>query len=311
MPYFEASKSSLAEPVKLFYQDTGRGKPVIFIHGWPLNSQMWEYQMNELPARGIRCIAYDRRGFGMSDKPQDGYDYDTLASDLKALIDELNLEMVTLVGFSMGGGEVARYISRYGPDKIDKIVLVSAVTPFMLQTDDNPDGLAQETFDGFAEKIRDDRADFMVGFGKMFYGVGLLSKPVSQAYLDWNQAVVMHSSSRATLECLKSFSTTDFRSDLRKINIDTLIIHGDSDKTVPIDASGRKTAAILPSATFKIYSGEPHGLFYTQKETFNEDLISFIIGGRSGSELLAEDRDFDTASDTMFSPSRSPNAGIL
>jgi non-heme chloroperoxidase len=288
MPYFQTSKSSLTPPVNIFYQDSGQGKPVIFIHGWPLNSQMWEYQMNELAQQGIRCIAYDRRGFGKSDQPQVGYDYDTLASDLKSLIEELNLDNVTLVGFSMGGGEVARYIGRYGSEKIEKIVLVSAVTPFMLKTDDNPEGLPQSQFDEFALKIREDRPDFMAGFGKIFYGVGLLSKPVSQAYLDWNQSLVMQGSARATLECLHSFSSTDFRKDLAAIQVPTLIIHGDSDKTVPIDISAKKTAVLIPHARFKIYGGEPHGLFYTQRDLLNDDLLSFITGFAKNPAGLAE-----------------------
>ena len=172
MPYIQTAKSSLASPVNIYYEDSGKGKPVIFIHGWPLNSQMWEYQVNELPQKGIRCITYDRRGFGKSDKPLYGYDYDTLAADLKSLIGELNLDNIVLVGFSMGGGEVARYIGRYGTEKIDKVVLVSAVTPFMLQTTDNPAGIPQNQFDEFEKQIREDRPAFMTNFGKSFYGVG-------------------------------------------------------------------------------------------------------------------------------------------
>jgi non-heme chloroperoxidase len=307
MPYFQTSKSSLAAPVNIHYQDSGKGKPVIFIHGWPLDSQMWEYQVNELSNQGIRCITYDRRGFGKSGRPLYGYDYDTLASDLKALIEELNLDKVSLVGFSMGGGEVVRYIARYGSEKIERIVLISAVTPFMLKTEDNADGIPQSQFDEFAEKLKEDRPDFLTGFGKTFYGVGLITKPVSQAFLDWNQSIVMQASPRATLECLKSFSTTDFRADLKAIKIPTLIIHGDSDKTVPIDVSARKTAAMIPTADYKIYAGEPHGLFYTQKDSLNDHLLEFILEGHTYDTIL--DKTYDE--EPFQNPLRMPNTGLI
>ncbi len=307
MPYFQTSKSSLAAPVNIHYQDSGKGKPVIFIHGWPLDSQMWEYQINELSNQGIRCITYDRRGFGKSDRPQHGYDYDSLAADLKALIEELDLDKVSLVGFSMGGGEVVRYISRYGSDKIERIVLISAVTPFMLKTDDNADGLPQSMFDDFADKLKEDRPDFLTGFGKAFYGVGLITKPVSQAFLDWNQSIVMQASPRATLECLKSFSTTDFRTDLKAIKIPTLIIHGDNDKTVPNDVSARKTAAMIPTADYKIYAGEPHGLFYTQKDSLNDHLLEFILEGHTYDSIA--DKTYEE--EPFQNPLRMPNTGLI
>ena len=306
MPYIQSSKSSLATPVNIYYEDTGKGKPVIFIHGWPLDSHMWEYQVNELPQKGIRCIVYDRRGFGRSDKPLSGYDYDTLAADLKSVIDELNLENVVLVGFSMGGGEVARYIGRYGTEKIEKVVLISSVTPYMLQQDDNPDGIPQHQFDEFEKQIRDDRPAFMAGFNKTFYGVGFLNKPVSQAFLDWNQALVMQGSPRATLECMKSYSTTDFRMDLPKINVNTLIIHGDNDKTVPIDLTARKAAKQIPGAELKIYAGEPHGIFYTQKNSLNQNLIDFIFDRREN--YPAEETELENP---LENPLRFPNPGLI
>jgi pimeloyl-ACP methyl ester carboxylesterase len=306
MPYIQSSKSSIAPPVNIYYEDTGKGKPVIFIHGWPVDSQMWEYQVNELPQRGIRCIVYDRRGFGRSDKPLSGYDYDTLASDLKSLIDELNLENVVLVGFSMGGGEVVRYIGRYGTEKIEKVVLISSVTPYLLQQHDNPDGIPQDQFDEFEKQIRDDRPAFMDGFNKTFYGVGFLNRPVSQAFLDWNQALVMQASPRATLECMKSYSTTDFRMDLQKINVNTLIIHGDNDKTVPIDLTARKAAKQIPGAELKIYAGEPHGIFYTQKDSLNQNLIDFIFDRRENYP-----QEVTELENPLDNPLRFPNTGLI
>jgi pimeloyl-ACP methyl ester carboxylesterase len=276
LPYFKTSKSSFAEPVTLYYQDTLLGKPVIFIHGWPHNSNMWEYQFNTLPKHGIRCIAYDRRGFGFSDKPFSGYDYDTLAEDLHALINELGLEKLTLVGFSMGGGEVGRYIARYGTSKLDKVVLVSSILPFMLKTEDNAEGVPEDVFVEFITKIQDDRPAFMVDFAKTFFGVGLLSRPVSQAMLDATLFEIMKASSKATTDCIFSFGKTDFRKDVLKFDIPTLIIHGDADKIVPFEGSSKKTASLIQGSELKIYEGEPHGLYYTSKYKLNEDLISFI-----------------------------------
>jgi pimeloyl-ACP methyl ester carboxylesterase len=289
MPYIQSSKSSIAPPVNLYYEDTLYGKPVIFIHGWPLSSDMWEYQLNELPKYGLRCITYDRRGFGKSDKPWGSYDYDTLAADLKSVIDELNLDEVTLVGFSMGGGEVARYIGKYGTEKIHQVVLVSAVTPFMLKTADNMEGIPQDTFSEFIDQIREDRPAFLSHFGKLFYGVSFLNKAVSPELLDWNQSLALQGSSKATMDCIRSFSETDFRNDLPKINVPTLIIHGDSDKIVPLEISSKKTAELIPDSILKIYENEPHGLFYTQKERLNQDLLDFIVGSENEEPLYDEE----------------------
>lgn len=291
MPYLQTSKHSIAAPVNLYYEDTLHGKPVIFIHGWPLNSCMWEYQVNELPRFGLRCITYDRRGFGKSDKPWGNYDYDSLAADLKSVIDELNLENVTLVGFSMGGGEVARYIGKYGTEKIHQVVLISSVTPFMLKTADNPDGLPKETFDDFIRQLRQDRPAFLGHFAKLFYGVSLLNNAVSPDFLNWNQSLVLQGSPKATIDCIRSFSETDFRTDLPKINVPTLIIHGDSDKIVPMGISSRKAAQLIPQVIYKIYENEPHGLFYTQKERLNQDLLDFIVGSDPNEEPLYDEED--------------------
>lgn len=262
--------------VVLYATDYGDGNPVILIHGWPLSGDMWEYQTDHLVRNGYRVITYDRRGFGKSSQPWNGYNYDTMADDLKAIIDELELSDVTLVGFSMGGGEVVRYFSRHGGENVIKAVLISAVTPYMLKTDDNPDGVPQETFNDMSQQMKDDRMAFLEGFSKTFYGVGMLSHPVSDAFLKHDFAVTSAASPHATLECAKAFSSTDFRQEMTSVNVPTLVIHGDSDKTVPIAATGEKSAKLIPDCRYLVYGGAPHGLFYTEKERLNADLLEFL-----------------------------------
>lgn len=278
MAFIKSHSANSIDSINIFYQEYGEGKPVIFIHGWPLNHEMWEYQLLELSKYNIRCIAYDRRGFGKSDRTWGSYDYDTLAADLNNLITHLNLSEVTLVGFSMGGGEIARYIGKYGTEKIKKVVLISSVTPYMLQTNDNSEGIKKEIFDDMIDKIIADRPEFLKEFGKQFYGVDMLNQPVSKATLQWNQMQCLMSSLNATVDCVRSFSETDFRNDLKKIDIPVLIIHGDADKTVPINVSGDKTAALLPHAKYIVYANAAHGLFITEKEKLNADLLHFISG---------------------------------
>lgn len=266
--------------VNLYYTDLNAGNAVatvVLIHGWPLHHAMWDYQLAELPRHGIRVIAYDRRGFGLSDKPVSGYDYETLTADLKAILDGLDLHDVTLAGFSMGGGEVARYFGTYGGARVSKAVLVSSVTPFMLKTEDNADGVEQSVFDDMTMQMKKDRADFLQTFAKSFYGVSLISHPVSEAHLTGDFGRAYMASHQATLECAAAFSSTDFRRDVAAINVPTLIIHGDADKTVPIDSSGEQTAKLMPNAQYIVYSGAPHGLFVTEKDRFNQDLANFIL----------------------------------
>jgi non-heme chloroperoxidase len=265
-----------ASGVNLFYEDWGTGQPVVLIHGWPLSHEMWEAQLTELPQQGLRCIAYDRRGFGKSSKPWQGYDYDSLADDLKAVLEELDLNDVILVGFSMGGGEVVRYLSKYGSSRVSKAVLLGAVTPFLLKTSDNPNGAPQEVFEGMIEKIREDRPAFLADFGKQFFGVNLLNHPVSQDMLDWCKVLALHASPRATIDCVRSFGMTDFRQDMGKVDIPTLIIHGSADQTVPIQASGDQSARMIPGAKYIVYDGAPHGFYLTEKERLNQDLLAFI-----------------------------------
>ena len=275
MPFLQSSANA-SNSINIYYEDLGTGKNVVFIHGWPLSGSMWEYQITQLINHNIRCITYDRRGFGKSDYPAGGYDYNTLAGDLKAVIEGLDLRDVTLVGFSMGGGEIAKYFSLFGGDRVKKVVLISAVVPYMLQTADNPNGVPMEMFDKMTEAMTADRPTFLEGFNKDFYGVGALNHPVTNAYLLNANNKAMDSSPIATLECAKSFATTDFRKDVIKINVPTLIIHGDADKTVPIEATGNQSAKLISGAKYIVYENAPHGLWFTEKDKLNQDLIDFI-----------------------------------
>ncbi len=276
MAFIKAGTDAAGHPVEINYVDYGQGSPVVLIHGWPLDLQSWEYQLAELPLHNLRVVAYDRRGFGKSSKPWDGYNYDTLADDLKAVLDELDLQNVTLVGFSMGGGEVARYMSRHGGARVSKVVFVSAVTPYLLKTDDNPHGVDKSAFDGIIEGIGKDRPAFLTDFNKSFFGVGVLSHPVSQPVLDWTQSIALQATPRSTTECVKAFSSTDFRQDLAAIKVPTLFIHGDKDQTVPLANSAELAVKLVPGAKLNVYGGEAHGLNVTAPDRFNTDLLEFI-----------------------------------
>ncbi|SHK94579.1 alpha/beta fold hydrolase [Hymenobacter psychrotolerans] len=284
MSYIKAGQDANGQDIKLHYTDQGQGAPVVLIHGWPQSHEAWTYQLGELPKHGLRVVAYTRRGFGNSSKPFEGYDYDTLADDLKAVLDTLDLQNVTLVGFSMGGGEVARYMSRHGGARVAKVVFVSAVTPYLLKTDDNPDGVDKSTFDDIQKNIAKDRFDFLQTFGKQFYGEGPLSNPVSKGVLDWSFGMASLGSHQATVACGHAFAETDFRRDLEGIQVPALVIHGEDDKTVPIKNSGDRMSQHLQHATYITYDGAPHGLFITEKDKLNRDLIEFATGGtvRSG-----------------------------
>ena len=263
---------------KLFYKDWGSGKPVIFLHGWPLSSDSWDDHAMAIADAGFRSIAYDRRGFGRSTHPWSGYDYNTLADDLASVIEQTGATDATLVGFSMGGGEVARYMSRHGGKSVAKAVLVSSIVPYMLKTDDNPLGIEQSVFNAMATSMKEDRAAFFVDFFKIFYGVSMLSQPASQEVLEWSRSVSMLANLKATLACAQAFSSTDFRPDLSAFKVPTLIVHGTEDKTVPIDASSRAAAKTIPHVKLIEYQGAPHGLLATEKQRFTSDLLAFLQG---------------------------------
>ena len=271
MPYVQTKDGT-----HIHYNDWGTGKPVVLIHGWPLDAEMWEYQSVYLANNGYRVVTYDRRGFGRSTQPWTGYDYDTLTDDLATLIDHLDLRHATLVGFSMGGGEVARYVGRHGTDRVARAALISAVTPYLLKGPTNEDGVDRSVFDQMIDGLTQDRPGFLAKFGKMFYGAGLLNFSISTDILQWSQNLAMLASPKATLDCVRAFSETDFRTDLTRLTIPTLIVHGEADSTVPASASAEKTIKLLPHAELKMYGGAPHGLFYTERDRLNLDLLAFL-----------------------------------
>ena len=262
---------------KLYIKDWGSGKPVIMMSGWPLSADSWDDQSLALANAGYRAISYDRRGFGRSSQPWSGYDYNTLADDLAAVIEQTGAVDATLVGFSMGGGEVARYMSRHDGKSVSKAVLVASVVPYMLKTADNPDGTDEAVFDKMTRGMKEDRAKFFAGFFKDFFGVGMIAHPVSDEVIQNCVNVALQASLKATLECAKLFATTDFRPDLPAFKVPTLIIHGSADKTVPIDASARAAASGIAGSTLIEYDGAPHGLFATDKARLTNDLLSFLL----------------------------------
>ena len=265
-----------ADKTELYVKDWGSGQPVILLHGWPLSADSWDDQAMALADAGYRTIAYDRRGFGRSSQPWSGYDYDTLADDLASVIEQTGAHDAVLAGFSMGGGEVARYMSRHGGGSVTKAVLVSSVVPFMLKTDDNPKGTPKAVFDKMTQGMKEDRAGFFSSFFEDFYGVGMLSSPVSDEVIDWSRQVAMQASLKATLACAASFATTDFRPDLAAFKVPTLIIHGTGDKIVPIDAAGPAAAKGIAGSTLIEYEGAAHGLLVTEKERVTRDLLEFL-----------------------------------
>jgi non-heme chloroperoxidase len=267
------------DSAKLYYKDWGTGDPVILIHGWPLSSDGWDPVADALANAGHRVIAYDRRGFGRSDQTWDGYDYDSFADDLADVMKATGATSnVTLVGFSMGGGEVARYMSRHKGKGVVRAALIASVVPYMLQTDDNPDGVPQATFDQMTQDMLADRPAFMRGFLKTFFGVGFITHPVSDDVLAaaWN--VTMQAGLRPTLKAAEAFSSTDFRADMPSFMVPTLIIHGTADKTVPIEPTARMAASLISDVQLVEYEGSPHGIFETDRDRLISDLLVFLNG---------------------------------
>ena len=264
--------------VNLYVKDWGTGRPIVMIHGWPLSSDTFDDLSMAIVNSGMRAIAYDRRGFGRSEQPWEGYDYDTFADDLAAVLEATKAEDATLLGFSMGGGEVARYLSRYPDHSITGDTLIASVVPFMLKTPDNPHGVDSSVFDQMALAIRQDRAKFWTSFFNDFYGVGFISSPVSDEVIHWSSTIAMQASLPATLESANAFATTDFRSDLPSFVVPTLVIHGTSDKTVPIDATARQVAKAIPGSTLIEYDDGPHGLLASHKARLAEDVLTFVTG---------------------------------
>ncbi|WP_105169107.1 alpha/beta fold hydrolase [Pseudoalteromonas sp. T1lg23B] len=274
-----ASTITTSDNVQLYYKDWGPkdGEVVTFSHGWPLTSDSWESQMQFLADKGYRVIAHDRRGHGRSSQPWQGNDMDHYADDLKAVLDALKLDKVTLVGFSTGGGEVARYIGRHGTNRVNKVALVSAVTPLMVKTDTNPNGIEKDFFDGIRKASNDNRSQLYLDIASgPFFSFNREGAKVSQGLIQsfWRQGML--GGAKNTYDSIAAFSATDFRPDLAKIDVPTLVIHGDDDQVVPIEISGAVSAKLIKGARFIVYKGAPHGLADTHKDKLNQDLLNFL-----------------------------------
>jgi non-heme chloroperoxidase len=266
MPYIEAN-----DHTRLHYNDWGAGDPVVFLHGWVLGADIWEYQTVPLATAGMRCIAYDRRGCGRSDQPATGYDYDTFAGDLAALIEGLDLRNVTLVAHSMGGGEIARYASNHGLDRVARVVFIATTTPCILQAPDNPTGVPKGYFDEMIAQLTDDRPRYLAQAAPGFFG----NNSVSHELVEWGVGLALRASPLATTEMIRAMSETDFRTDLKAVDVPALVIHGKADVGAPLELTGRPTAAAIPDSRLEIYESG-HGLFLTEKTRLNAELLAFV-----------------------------------
>ena len=275
MPYLTVGKENSGS-IELYYEDHGSGKPVVLIHGYPLSGASWEKQVPALLNAGHRVITYDRRGFGRSSQPTEGYNYDTFAEDLHKLITHLKLQDFTLVGFSMGGGEIARYFGKYGPNGASKAVIIGGIPPFLLKTDDNPEGVDASVFEGIQQAVASDRYAFFTGFFKNFYNTDqFLGKRVSEEAVRASWNVAAGASATASLECVPTWHE-DFRQDLAHVNVPTLVIHGDDDRIVPIGAAGLRTAKLIKGARLVVVKGGPHCITWTHADEVTAELLSFL-----------------------------------
>ncbi len=274
MPFLKTTSEPSTE---IYYEDTGgKGKTIVLIHGWPLSQRMWESQINVLREAGFRCISYDRRGFGNSGKPAGGYDYDTFTSDLHDLLVTLDLQDVTLAGFSMGGGEVARYFGLYNGERVSKVMMLGAVPPFLMKTADNPEGVDKSVFDGLLDGAKKDRVNFFAGFFKKFFNLDKHKHAISEDMLLATKTIAWGASPLATQECIKAFGFTDFRTDLAKIKVPTLVAHGDSDQIVPFEVSGKRTAAMIAGSRLEVFKDAPHGFAATHGEQLSDLMVEFM-----------------------------------
>jgi len=270
MPYFETNRT------RLFFQDWGTGRAVVFVHGWAVGGGCWEYQMVPLSRQGLRCIAYDQRGCGRSDDPGIGFDYDTLADDLALLIEHLGLRDVALVGHSMGGGVIARYLARHGDGRIDRIVLAGTTTPFPLKAADNPTGFEPAMVETLIGRLMADRPKYIADIAPGFFGAGREGCAASPEMMRWAIDLAMAASPLASVEMLRTNATTDQRKEIAEIRVPTLILHGDADESCPVDLMARATAALIPGSRLEVYAGAAHGLMLTHADRFNADLVEFL-----------------------------------
>jgi non-heme chloroperoxidase len=272
MPFIET-----IDGTSLFYSDRGTGKPALFIHGWAMGADMWEYQIPYLTSQGLRCIVYDQRGCDRSDQPAHGYDFDTLADDLAAVIGHLDLREVTLVGFSLGGGVVARYLTRHGGERIARSVLIASNTPYLLKTAENPEGLDRSViYDGFLAGLKRDRPHLLASTAPAFFGAGMSGISVSPEIMQWAVGLCHRASPIGMLDLYRAVNETDFRRDMAAFKAPTLVIHGDADPFMPIETSSRRTARVILGSRLEVYAGASHGLFFTHKDRLNGDLLAFI-----------------------------------
>lgn len=277
MAYLKLSDDMGNEDVYLYYEDYGSGRPVVLLHGWPLSHRAWEAQISILVSSGYRVVIYDRRGFGESSRPWNGYHYDQFASDLNEIMEHLDLVNATLVGYSMGGGEVVRYLSEYGSERVASIVLAAAIPPYLYKNEAHPEGAIDEkTIINFEESLLKDRPAFIDEFIKDFFSASVMGEKVSDAQHVYHREIALFASPKATLDCIRAFSKTDFRDDISRINVPVLLIHGDSDSIVPYEKSAEVVLSMLPQAELTLIKGGPHGINLTHKDEFNQGLLRFL-----------------------------------